>query len=1213
MTGLPAARQTDMTLKGGPITQGSRTVYIGTSGGVACSTCPRGVSDGNPVNAMLGAKVQTNEIDVALPGPLPFVVSRDYSSYQTDTPAPVGLLGPGWWLPDEVSLQQSATQLTLNDSKGRSIRFDPLSAGMAAFSRSENLWIVRGGLECLDEIPELPMARLNMAWLALHLDDRRNASLFFVTNDALGPWWIFGPQPPQAEIDNTRLHLLGTADRFGHVKKIARNAAGWMNAVQDGVGRQYRLELKQLAHIANDGLKGWGADSGMRLMAVHLTYDPQDTDPHGAQPLPQLLVRYEYNPRGELVAVYGRDGSLQRSFQYHTELPGRMVAHAYAGREPVTYAYNETGKVVGQHRPGSLSYRFDYHPDSATVTDSLGRRKTYHFEGQAGLRRVVRIEQADGSTTQSRFDASGRLTASIDALGRETSFELDVATGALLSVTLPDGSQSRWDYNAQGQMVQSRSASGMTTRFVYDDQGRTASTSDALGNTTRYVYPDERSAQPSVVQDARGGEKHLTWNTAEQLIRYSDCSGSTTRYRYDRWGQLISTQGEEGSGFANEYDVQGRIVAHTNAARQTTRYDYSAAGDLMAVTGPDGNTIRFERDPLGQMLVYHYGGLTQHYEYDHAGRLIRLTNENGAHTTFEYDLMDRLTRQVNFDKRTQSYTFNAAGEVTTSRDEGLTHRFTYDKAGRLLTRETGLYESQNQIRSGGQREDEVVEAVIQSTLHFQYGEGGVMAKAWHHTEIGSNRISVEFLRDALGRVTEEIQQISDAQGNEVWKHSVERQFDELGTETRTTYEGLPSIEWQTYGSGHLHGVVLGGKTLIDFERDKLHRETRRTFGEVQISRTYDNLSRLSHLEAHSPLIGEDQTLHRVHHYDLAGQLTQIETANGLHQYGYDKAGRLISAVQPGFELQHYKFDPAGNRLFENQQAHLPVDQWEETVRQHLKDRDFNLLGDVNASQSNHTEPRWMDNRILDDGEFRYGYDAWGNLRRKHRAKNNEQHHYIYDSSHRLVRYGFESDDAVRGANYHYDPFGRRMVKQVQQGDGDGKLVGDVETTYFGWDGDRLVLTEKDRRQVFTIYEPDTFVPMIRLEGDKIGQKKKLAQKLKEQHDISMDTQTLAMLGDIETELKKSRFKKIQLQGMKPIDMQSMALKELVLKDADTNQWQLHLYRCDHLGSPLDLITQRNAIEWRVETNANGIVTQDSDTTLLQPLDFRDNSTMRKVD
>ena len=77
MTGKPAARREDRTLKGGPITQGSRNVWIGTTGGVACSTCPHGVAlEGNPVNPLLGAKIQAGEVDLALPGPMPFVVSR---------------------------------------------------------------------------------------------------------------------------------------------------------------------------------------------------------------------------------------------------------------------------------------------------------------------------------------------------------------------------------------------------------------------------------------------------------------------------------------------------------------------------------------------------------------------------------------------------------------------------------------------------------------------------------------------------------------------------------------------------------------------------------------------------------------------------------------------------------------------------------------------------------------------------------------------------------------------------------------------------------------------------------------------------------------------------------------------------------------------------------------------------------------------------------
>ncbi|HFE3835206.1 TPA: DUF6531 domain-containing protein, partial [Escherichia coli] len=45
----------------------------------------------NPVNPLLGAKVLPGETDLALPGPLPFILSRTYSSYRTRTPAPVGV------------------------------------------------------------------------------------------------------------------------------------------------------------------------------------------------------------------------------------------------------------------------------------------------------------------------------------------------------------------------------------------------------------------------------------------------------------------------------------------------------------------------------------------------------------------------------------------------------------------------------------------------------------------------------------------------------------------------------------------------------------------------------------------------------------------------------------------------------------------------------------------------------------------------------------------------------------------------------------------------------------------------------------------------------------------------------------------------------------------------------------------------------------------
>ena len=114
MSGKPAARQGDMTQYGGSIVQGSAGVRIGAPTGVACSVCPGGVTSGHPVNPLLGAKVLPGETDIALPGPLPFILSRTYSSYRTKTPAPVGSLGPGWKMPADIRLQLRDNTLILS-------------------------------------------------------------------------------------------------------------------------------------------------------------------------------------------------------------------------------------------------------------------------------------------------------------------------------------------------------------------------------------------------------------------------------------------------------------------------------------------------------------------------------------------------------------------------------------------------------------------------------------------------------------------------------------------------------------------------------------------------------------------------------------------------------------------------------------------------------------------------------------------------------------------------------------------------------------------------------------------------------------------------------------------------------------------------------------------------------------------------------------------
>ena len=68
----------------------------------------------------------------------------------------------------------------------------------------------------------------------------------------------------------------------------------------------------------------------------------------------------------------------------------------------------------------------------------------------------------------------------------------------------------------------------------------------------------------------------------------------------------------------------------------------------------------------------------------------------------------------------------------------------------------------------------------------------------------------------------------------------------------------------------------------------------------------------------------------------------------------------------------------------------------------------------------------------------------------------------YDGSHQLVqvRITSEGNAPEQISCYTYDALGRRLKKETTQSSADGAASGQQpQTSYFGWDGDRLVHTE----------------------------------------------------------------------------------------------------------------------------------------------------------
>ncbi|MCC5901446.1 MAG: hypothetical protein JJT87_05915 [Halomonas sp.] len=47
--------------------------------------------------------------------------------------------------------------------------------------------------------------------------------------------------------------------------------------------------------------------------------------------------------------------------------------------------------------------------------------------------------------------------------------------------------------------------------------------------------------------------------------------------------------------------------------------------------------------------------------------------------------------------------------------------------------------------------------------------------------------------------------------------------------------------------------------------------------------------------------------------------------------------------------------------------------------------------------------------------------------------------------------------------------------------------GSTATTHYGWNGDRIVREERDDQRTTVVYEPGSFVPMLRIDDTQQGQ------------------------------------------------------------------------------------------------------------------------------
>jgi RHS repeat-associated protein len=1050
---------------------------LGAVAGMAGDALGRGFRAliGHPVHPATGGKVLdgSQDTDFALPGDLPIVWRRFYSNHdhRQDT-----LHGPGWCTPYEVELHvvrpapgdDRPPQLVYVNPQGRHIAMPMVEPGHALFNTAEGCIVgcTPGGHFEVGDLDHV--------------------------HQQFGP----APQEPGTHV----LKLLRVRDRFGHWTALRYDKQRRLAGLTDHLGRVLRLDY---------------AGDARRLTAIHLL-----TGAPGEQ-IGQL-ASYRYDTAGVLAEVLDRSRQSTRRFAYTEQL---MVRHEDAAGFVCHYAWEPQDQASGPLRQdGALdtagqplrdrrvlrhwtddgeAYAIAYGGDAdsggwTTSEDQLGRQQRWTWDRWHNLtsytnplgerwqlqwnaqRELLACIRPDGTTTRFAYDANGLQNGVTDALGQHTRTLWDSRWFEPLAITGPDGATWRFEYDTLGLRTRETAPDGSHTEMAYDAHGHLLWLTDAKGG--RKALQWDARGLPVRSTDCSGQSTHYAYDGFGNLQTVTDALGQTTRSTYDARGLLQALSLPDGSSQTFVHDAAGRLVEHRDALSRSTRYGYNARGQLLWRIDAEGRQIAAAHDA--------------------AHRLAALATENGASYQFGYDAADRLVEEQRLDGTRITLEHDACGQVVAVTHHPAAGDDVFDELEQQAAEGT-LAEGARALHATAPRRSTlqrdalgrlVQKATPGAVLHYAYDAAGQLASATrarlqHGTEVPEH--TTRFAYDSVGNLVAE--HATDAATGRT--HSLRHAHDPLGNRTRTelphSSAGRRSLNYLYYGSGHLHQVNLGlglgageqgdAETLrliADLERDALHREVHRTQGNLQTRYALDPLGRRLSSWTRAQLTDQldgarwlGEWSRQLEHLQAGGAASGL-----LKHYQYDRVGELREVRHSHKGRSSHRYDATGR--IEHTLRTTPAGQSQH--EQFAYDPAGNLLDRLaqsagGADGQTGTRGYIRDNLVRVYEDKRYRYDGWGRLLEKRSGRHTVQR-FAWDDEDQLVavtttrRHG-TPEASTQTTRFAYDAIGRRIAKH----DGFGR-------TEFVWEGMRLIEERRGSQVTSYVYEPGSYVPMARIDG-----------------------------------------------------------------------------------------------------------------------------------
>ena len=378
-------------------------------------------------------------------------------------------------------------------------------------------------------------------------------------------------------------NLVEKINPLGNAKRMAYNALGAISEVAEATGDTAKYEYDALGRIVK-------------------VYHPSGS-----------VTQYDYDSIGNLVRT---TNPLKGSHRNVYDKAGYLVSSTDAKGHTTTFSYDSAGRLQKKHLPErkEIHYKYDGASNITEVDDgAFPIRYTYDTASRLtqieypAIKRTLKYSynesgllsaftDSEGQTVTYVYDDFGRLKTMSKPGGFTIDFNYDTRS-RLIGVNYPNGVKGVWEYNDVGRIVAITytSKEGKTIngwRYSYDAAGNLIETRSSTGVMRRYRYD---KAEQLLEEEGAGGRIEYDYLPGGNRSKHRR-GGKTVVYDYNSADQLLKADDE-----TFKYDANGNLVErHTPTG--VTRYAYDAENHLVRVKKPGGSAVNFGYAPTGERI-----------------------------------------------------------------------------------------------------------------------------------------------------------------------------------------------------------------------------------------------------------------------------------------------------------------------------------------------------------------------------------------------------------------------------------------------------------------------------------------------------------------------------------------------------------------------------------------------------------------------------------